>query len=293
MASVRHGNVGVLSSQLHYVETGVGPTVVFLHGNPTSSYLWREVLQPVADAGHRCVALDLIGMGASGKPDIEYRYRDHVRYVEAFLDTLHSDAVTLVGHDWGAVLALDLLGRRPDEVVAVAFLEGHLHPIEQWTDLDEGGRELFGRLRTPAVGERLVLEENFFVETVLPSGVRRSLTDAEMDAYRAPYPDAASRRPLLRWPREIPIENEPPDVCAVVRANQRVLAESPAPKLLLHGEPGAVTGAAEVAWCRTHARHLDVVGVGAGTHFLPEDQPGSIAAALVEWLGRAAETAEL
>ncbi|MFG1922705.1 hypothetical protein [Cryptosporangium sp. NPDC048952] len=129
-----------------------------------------------------------------------------------------------------------------------------------------------------------MLEENVFIEKVLPSGVLRQLTDAEMDAYRAPYPDPASRKPLLAWPREIPIEGEPADVTAVVRANQRTLAESSAPKLLLHGEPGAVIGAVEVAWCREHGRHLDVVNVGAGTHFLPEDQPDAIAAALIDWL---------
>ncbi|WP_218617956.1 haloalkane dehalogenase [Cryptosporangium aurantiacum] len=276
----------VLDSWLHYSEHGAGPPVLFLHGNPTSSYLWRDVIGPVADAGYRCLALDLIGMGQSGKPDLGYRLVDHLRYVNAFLDALDLDDVTLVGHDWGAVIALDLLRTRPDQIVAVAFCEGHLHPIERWADLDAGGRELFGRLRTPGVGEQLVLEENFFVETVLPSGVLRRLTDDELDAYRAPYPDAASRRPLLQWPREIPIEGEPADVTAVVRTNQRTIAESSAPKLLLHGEPGAVVGAAEVAWCRAHGQNLDVVNVGRGSHFLPEDLPGPIAEALCGWLNR-------
>ncbi|GAA0253257.1 haloalkane dehalogenase [Cryptosporangium japonicum] len=262
---------------LHSVSVGTGPTVLFLHGNPTSSYLWRHVLEPVAAAGFRCVALDLIGMGRSPRPDLAYSFADHARHVEAFADDL--GAATLVGHDWGAVLALDLLGRRPDLVDAVAFLEGHLHPVAR---LDE----LFAAIREPGRGERLVLEENVFLETVLPAGVVRTLTPDERDAYRAPYPDPASRRPLLAWAREIPVAGEAGDVTAVVRANQRVLAGSPVPKLLLFGEPGAVIGASELAWCRANARRLSAVGVGTGTHFLPEDQPAAIAAALIEWLPR-------
>ncbi|WP_051570907.1 haloalkane dehalogenase [Cryptosporangium arvum] len=266
-----------MTHDLHAVSRGTGPAVLFLHGNPTSSYLWRNVLEPVAAAGFRCVAVDLVGMGRSPRPDLEYRFADHARYVEAFAGEL--GPATLVGHDWGAVLAIDLLGRRPDLVNAVAFLEGHLHPVAR---LDP----LFEEARSPGRGEQLVLEENVFVETVLPGGVLRTLTDAERDAYRAPYPDPASRRPLLAWAREIPVEGVPGDVTAVVRANQRVLAESPAPKLLLHGEPGAVIGAAEVAWCRAHGRRLSVVSVGPGTHFLPEDHPDAIATALIDWLPR-------
>jgi haloalkane dehalogenase len=276
--------VDVLGSWMHHTDVGDGPPVLFLHGNPTSSYLWRHVVGPVARAGWRCIALDLIGMGASGKPDIDYRLADHAAFLDAFLDAVDLPPVAVVGHDWGAVLAIDLLGRRPDRVRGVAFLEGHLHPVHHWSDLDPGAQELFGGLRTPEVGERMALRDNVFVEQVLPSGVLRRLTDAEMAAYRAPFPDPGSRRPTLRWAREIPIEGRPADVTALVERNQRVLAAATAPTLLLHGTPGAVVTASEVEWCRTHCPRLRVVDVGPGTHFLPEDRPEQIAAALVDWL---------
>jgi haloalkane dehalogenase len=276
--------VDVLGSWMHYTEVGDGPPVLFLHGNPTSSYLWRQIVGPVARAGWRCIALDLIGMGASGKPDIDYRLADHAAFLDAFLDAVDLPPVAVVGHDWGAVLAIDLLGRRPDRVRGVAFLEGHLHPVRHWSDLDPGAQELFGALRTSGVGERMALHDNVFVEQVLPSGVLRRLTDAEMAAYRAPFPDPASRRPTLRWAREIPIEGRPADVTALVERNQRVLATATAPTLLLHGTPGAVVTRTEVEWCRTHCPQLRIVDVGPGTHFLPEDRPEQIAAALVDWL---------
>lgn len=278
--------VDVLGSWLHYRDVGDGPPVLFLHGNPTSSYLWRHVLGPVARAGWRCIALDLIGMGASGKPAIDYRLADHQVFLDAFLDALGLAPAAVVGHDWGAVLALDLLGRRPDRVRGVAVMEGHLHPVERWSDLDPGARELFGALRTPHVGEQMALHDNVFVEQVLPSGVLRRLTGAEMTAYRAPFPDPDSRRPVLRWAREIPIEGRPADVTALVERNQRVLATTTAPALLLHGIPGAVVTSTEVAWCRTHCPRLEVVDIGPGTHFLPEDRPDRISAALTSWLPR-------
>ncbi len=270
---------------MRVLELGSGDPVVFLHGNPTSSFLWREVLPAVAAAGHRCLAVDLIGMGGSGKPDIAYRFADHAEYLDALLDVLGTDVPpVLVGHDWGAVLALHLAGRRPSRVRAVAFCEGHIHPVDTWEDLG-GGAEMFQRLRAPGTGEALVLEENFFVEQVLPGGMERALTPSEMDGYRAPFPDPASRRPVLAWVREIPIEGSPADMVEQVAANQHVIADPAVETLLMHGDPGAVIGADEVAWCREHGRSLTVVDVGPGQHFLPEDRPGHIAAALVGWLG--------
>ena len=276
--------VAVLDSSMHYRELGVGKPVVFLHGNPTSSYLWRQVMPHVAARG-RCIAPDLIGMGASGKPDIGYRLRDHAAYLDAFLDALGLGHVTLVLHDWGVVLGLHLLARQPGRVRAVAFMEGHLHPIERWSDLGPDSEAMFRALRSPETGPELVLEQNFFVETVLPGGTLRPLTDEEMAAYRTPFPDPASRRPILRWVREIPIENDPPDVAEVVRDNARALIASAVPKLLLYAQPGAVIGAAEVAWCRAHLSRLTTVDLGPGLHFLPEDHPHEIGRAIARWLG--------
>lgn len=222
-------------------------------------------------------------MGASGKPECPYRLRDHIRYVDAFLASLGPD-VALVGHDWGAVIALDQARRFPHRTHAVAFLEGHIHPIRTWADLGDGA-ELFRRLREPDIGETMVLTDNVFIESVLPSGMLRTLTAEDWDAYRAPFADPSSRWPMLRWVQEIPIEGEPADVADLITANQGVITDPAVSKLLLHGDPGAVIGAAEVDWCRRHGRSIDIVGVGAGSHFLPEDRPREIAEALIRWLG--------
>ena len=274
--------VDVLGSRMSWVEVGDGPPVLFLHGNPTSSFLWRNILGPVADRGWRCLALDLIGMGRSGKPDLGYRLADHVRYLDAFLDTLELPPAVLVGHDWGAVLAIDLLGRRPDRATGLAVMEGHLHPVDGWADL--GGGDLFETLRRPGTGERMVLEDNLFVEQVLPAGMAHRLSDGEFAAYREPFLAPAHRRPVLQWAREIPVAGEPADVVALVESNQRVLATARVPVLLMHATPGAVVTATEVEWCRRTCPGVEIVHVGEGTHFLPEDRPAEIAASLVAWL---------
>jgi len=275
--------ITVLGSHLAFVIGGRGDTVLFLHGNPTSSFLWRRVL-PGLTGSARCVALDLIGMGRSGKPEIGYGFADHAAYLEAFADRLELRDVTVVGHDWGAVLALDLLRRRPDVVGRIAVCEGHLHPFGRFEDMGPGGGDLFARLRTPGVGEQLVLQENYFVERILPDGMSRLLSPAELDVYRAPFPTVRDRLPVLRWIQQIPVAGDPADVDAVVRRNQDVLLRDPAPRLLLHGEPGSVVGPAEVDWCRREGTGLEIVSVGAGTHFLPEEQPEALSHALAAWL---------
>jgi len=256
---------------------------LFLHGNPTSSFLWRRVL-PGLTGSAWCVAVDLIGMGRSGKPDIGYGFAEHAAYLEAFADQLALRDVTVVGHDWGAVLGLDLLRRRPDVVGRIAVCEGHLHPFGRFEEMGAGAAELFSRLRTPGTGEQLVLAENFFVEQVLPAGMNRTLTAAEHDAYREPFPTPRDRLPVLRWIQQIPVDGDPADVEEVIRRNQEVLLHGPAPRLLLHGEPGSVVGPAEVDWCRRESAGLEIVSVGAGTHFLPEDQPEAFSHALAVWL---------
>jgi haloalkane dehalogenase len=273
----------VLDSHLAFVSGGGGPTLLFLHGNPTSSFLWRGVLARLVGAA-RCVALDLVGMGRSGKPDIGYRFADHAVFLEAFVDRFPLRGITIVGHDWGAVLGLNLLRTRPDVVARIVVCEGHLRPIAGWDDMDAGPAELFSRLRTPEVGERMVLEENALIEDVLPAGMNHTLNEAEWAVYRAPYPTARDRLPILRWIQQIPIGGNPADVAELVHANQSVLLRGAMPRLLLHGRPGAVVSAREVAWCRANGDGLDVVDVGPGTHFLPEDQPAAIAEAIRSWL---------
>ena len=274
--------VEVKDSFMHYLEAGQGDPIVFLHGNPTSSYLWRNVISHVEDKG-RCFAPDLIGMGASGKPDIDYRLVDHIAYMDAFIEALGLRDITFVMHDWGVAIGLHYLTRYPENVRAVAFMEGHLH-TNTWDDFDEGSQEMFKKLRTKGVGERMILEENFFLETVLPGGILRELSEAEIDAYRAPFTEPQDRKPILQEIREIPIEGEPADVVQIVDGYNAHLMRSNVPKLLLYAQPGAIIGAEEVAWCK-RLPNLTAVDVGEGLHFLPEDRPLEIGAALRRWLG--------
>lgn len=281
--------VEVQGSRMHYLEVGAGDPIVFVHGNPTSSYLWRNVLPHAAGLG-RCIAVDLIGMGRSGKPNTDYRLADHTAYLDGFIEALGLRRIAFVMHDWGVSLGLHYFARHPERVRAVAWMEGRLHPVASWNDFDEGGRETFKKLRTEGIGERMVIEENFFVETILPAGALRDLTQEEMDAYRAPYHDPSARWPILRWVEEIPIEGQPADVRQIVDGYREALIASSIPKLLLHGAPGALVGPDEVAWCREALSQLTAVDVGPGTHFLPEDRPHEIGRALAEWL-RAVENA--
>lgn len=275
--------VAIDGFRVYYLAGGIGDPIVFLHGNPTSSYLWRNVLPYLTGSG-RCIAVDYLGMGRSDKPPKALRLVEHLASLEALLAALDLTDLTLVAHDWGVVLGLALCRRLPERIKGIALLEGHIHPIARWDDFDAGGRTLFRQLRTAGVGEALVLDDNIFIETILPAGTVRTLTAAELDAYRAPFEDKQDRWPMLQWAREIPIAGEPADVQAIVTANQTFLATSGLPKLLLYGEPGAVIGAAEVAWCAEHGRNLTLVNVGAGLHFLPEDQPERIGGAIADWL---------
>lgn len=294
-AGMRMCVVAVRDSHLAYVAGGPadvrsgGPALIFLHGNPTSSFLWRNVLAAMT-GNHRCVAVDLIGMGRSGKPDIAYSYQEHVERLDDFLDAISPTSAVIVGHDWGGVLALQLARRRPDIVVGVAVCETHLRPWPAFDDMDAGTRLMFGPLRTPGDRERLILDENVFIESVLPSGMAHTLTEEEWNAYRAPYLRPADRLPILAWVQQIPIGGQPAAVHAAVLENQRMLLAGAIPRLLLYGEPGAVVDASTVEWCADAANQLLTVRpVGAGMHFLPEDRAGEIALELESWL-RAAFT---
>ena len=274
----------VLDSFIAHREIGEGRPLVFLHGNPTSSHVWRHVL-PRIDRGRR-LAPDLVGMGRSGKPEIEYRTRDHARYLDAWMDALDLSDVVLVGYDWGGVLALDWAARHPDRVRGVVVFETFLRGM-RWSDFPSEGATLFRALRTPEVGERLVLEENAFLARSLEHGVTRGLAEVDREVYYAPYPDPASRRPLLQWPREIPIDGEPADVEAILDANAAWMASARTPKLLLTFDGGRLSNATEVvAWAARTFPTLDVVPLGASGHHAPEDAPEAIADAIVEWLDR-------
>jgi haloalkane dehalogenase len=283
--------IPVLDSFMTFREAGAGSPVVFLHGNPLSSRVWRDVLPHVAERA-RCLAPDLIGMGASGKPDIPYRFADHARYLEAWFEALSLGEVVLVGYDWGGSLALDWAARHPERVRGLVVFETFLRPME-WDEWSPRGAELFRGLRAPGVGEKMVLEENEFLARSLSNGIQRRIGDDERAAYYAPYPDPGSRRPLLQWPREIPIGGDPPDVNALVVRYDSWLASTPAvPKLLLTFDPPgelqpSPTGSPRmIEWARANVAALEVVALGPAGHHAPEDVPRDISTAIAAWLGR-------
>lgn len=275
--------VAVLDTEIAYVDTGEGDPVVFLHGNPTSSYLWRNVI-PKVEGGVRCLAPDLVGMGDSGKAaDGSYRFVDHVRYIDAWFDALGlTSNMTLVCHDWGSALAFHWAHRHSERVKGIAYMEAIVGPLT-WDNWPDSATRIFQGMRSDA-GEGMVLEKNMFVERVLPASVIRELTGEEMEVYRKPYLEPGeSRRPTLTWPREIPIEGEPTDVHEIATAYSRWLASSDVPKLFINAEPGAILTGDQREFCRTWPNQQEVTV--KGSHFIQEDSPAEVGDAISEWLG--------
>jgi haloalkane dehalogenase len=281
MTPAEKKRVKVRDRSMAYADWGSGPPLVFLHGNPTSSFLWRNVMAPLSPRA-RCIAPDLIGMGDSEKlvpsgPG-SYFFFEHRAFLDAFMDALHLEReIVLVVHDWGSALGFDWASRHPGRVRAIVYMEAIVGPL-QWTDYDPSRRALFQSLRGPE-GERLVLEENAFVERALPPGVLRKLTTEELDEYRRPYRTVGeSRRPTLSWPRQLPIDGEPPAVCAAVERYARWLSTWDRPKLFINAEPGRLlTGRLREA-CRRWPNQTEATV--RGLHFLQEDSPLEIARAI-------------
>jgi haloalkane dehalogenase len=277
----------VLDSTMFHRESGTGVPIVFLHGNPTSSHLWRNVLPGVTSG--RLLAPDLIGMGESGKPEIAYSFADQARYLDAWFDALGLRDVVLVGHDWGGALAFDRAARHPDRVRGIAFTETIVKPMT-WEEFPNGGRELFRAIKTEGVGEAMILDENAFIEQALPAASASPLAPADLAVYREPYPTRESRRPLLRWARSMPLGGEPADVVARVEAYDRWLAASPdVPKLLLTFTPGAGVMMTPdiIAWCAANIAGLEIEHSDAvAGHHTPEDRPEVIAGAISAWVER-------
>jgi haloalkane dehalogenase len=272
--------IPVLDTEMSYVDTGAGDPIVFLHGNPTSSYLWRNII-PYAIAHGRCLAPDLVGMGQSGpSPARAYRFLDHATYLDAWFETLGLTAnVTLVLHDWGSALGFYRAMRFPAQIRAVAYMEAIVMP-RTWQDFGPAAG-IFRALRSEN-GDRWIREENAFVERILPSSILRKLSDEEMKAYRAPFQEPEARLPTLAWPREIPIEGEPADVAAIVESYGRAMAGSPIPKLLVIGSPGAIIRGRTLVFCRTWPNQIETEV--SGIHFLQEDSPAQIGKALDSFL---------
>ncbi|GAA1676347.1 haloalkane dehalogenase [Glycomyces endophyticus] len=282
--------VPVLGTRLAYTEAGAGDTtVVLLHGNPTSSHIWRHVIPRLADRV-RVVAPDLVGMGESGRPDIEYTFAEHAAHLEAFLDAVGADRPVLVGYDWGGALALDWAARHPDRIRGVVVMETFLRPMT-WEEYPAGAVGFFRALRTPGEGERMALEENWFIETALRA-TNGGISDEDLAVYRKPYPDPASRRPLLAWPRQIPLAEvggpfEPAETAARFDAYGDWLATAETPKLLLTASPYGLGSPAIVAWAAERSRNLEVRSIGEDVgHHAPEDAPEAIADAVAGLLDR-------
>jgi haloalkane dehalogenase len=266
------------------VDTGAGDPVVFLHGNPTSSYLWRNVI-PHVEGTARCLAPDLIGMGESGKASRgSYRFRDHARYLDAWFEALGlSQNLTLVVHDWGSALGFDWAERHRASVRGLVYMEAIVQPVT-WAQWPERARPVFQALRSPA-GEEMVLQKNVFVERILPASVLRGLTEEEMAVYRRPYREPGeSRRPTLTWPREIPIDGEPADVVATVARYAGWLAGSNIPKLFINADPGVILTGAQREFCRTWPNQDEITV--EGSHFIQEDSPAVIGRAIAAFLSR-------
>ena len=272
--------------EMEYVDTG-SPTavsdgaMVFLHGNPTSSYLWRNIIPHVSPLA-RCLAPDLMGMGESdATPDGSYRFADHSRYLDAWFDAVLPDGpVTLVVHDWGSALGFHWARRHPERVRGLVYMEAIVRPVT-WDEWPEAARQVFQGFRSEA-GESMVLERNIFVERVLPGSTINGISDEAMEVYRRRYAEPGeSRRPTLSWPREIPIEGEPPDVVALVAEYAEWLSQTPTPKLFVNAEPGAILTGPQREFCRTFPNQREVTV--PGVHFVQEDSPHEIGAAIAEW----------
>lgn len=274
----------VLGATMAYVEVGTGDPIVLLHGNPTSSYLWRDVFPHLEGLG-RCIAPDLVGMGDSDPlPDpgpMRYSFVEHRRRLDAFLEQLGvTDRVVLVLHDWGSGLGFDWANRHRGAVSGIAYTEAIVRPMT-WEEFPADGREIFQAFRSE-VGEELVLDKNLFVEGVLPAATLRDL-GSDLDVYRAPYRQAGERRrPMLDWPRQLPIEGEPADVVGIVEAYGQWLASSPVPKLFVNAEPGSILVGAQREFCRTWPNQREVTV--PGIHFVPEDSGDEIGRHVAQWL---------
>jgi haloalkane dehalogenase len=279
----------VFGKGMAYVDIGRGLPVVFIHGNPASSYMWRNVMPHVA-ALARCIAPDLIGMGDSdklpGTDPARYGFLEHRRYLDELLHSLGADRdVILVGQDWGGALAMDWAKRHPDRIRGIVYMETFFRP-RSWEEMDAAQRPTFERLRSPE-GEHLVLIENVFVERVMPSRILRQLSDQEMAVYRRPYLNAGEdRRPTLTFPRELAVGGEPPPMVEIIRDYGNWMATNDVPKLFVNGDPGSIVTGGSRDFCRSWKNQHEVTV--RGRHFLQEDSPDEIGVAIADWLQRIA-----
>lgn len=274
----------VLGHRMHYVDEGSGPVLLFLHGNPTSSYLWRNIIKELRSE-YRCIAPDLIGFGRSDKPPLDYRFLTHYSFIEAFVEQLGLERLTLVVHDWGGPLGFLLAQQQPKRVGGIAFMETFPFTLK-WSEFPPLGKPVFRGFRHPRLGGMMVMWQNLFINLVLPMGVKRHLPRSVMASYRAPFRDIQDRYPILVWPNELPLDDQRGETREVIEDMEKRLPQMPQRLLLLYFRPGALIRKRQVQWLREQIPHLETRYCGEGLHYVQEDEPEAITGALREWLKR-------
>ena len=274
--------VTVDGSKMHYIDVGQGDPILFLHGNPTSSYLWRNIIPHLSGQG-RCIAVDLIGMGKSDHPDIPYRYDDHYRYLDGFIDAVGIGSnLTLVIHDWGSGLGFRWAHEHEQDVKAIAFMEAMIRGLSL-DDMPGSLRMAMRMMRAPGTGWAMISVGNIFLKKLLPDLTHAEISPDALAYYRSAFPTIASRKAVLQWPREVPLDGAPADNTAVVEAYRQWLTRTDVPKLLFHGNAGIAIKEAEAEWCRENLSNLTVVDLGDAIHFVQETHPQTIGIELSKW----------
>ena len=276
--------LNVKGSDMHYIDQGEGDPILFLHGNPTSNYLWRNVIPHLEGQG-RLIAPDLIGMGKSDKPNIDYTYDDHYAYLEAFIEKLGLKNITLVIHDWGSGLGFRYAHMHADHIKGIAFMEAIVKPMK-WSEMPADMRTPFKMMRMPYVGWFMISVMNMFVNKMIPDTIKRKLSEEEMAYYRAPYPTVKSRKPVRVWPQQIPIDGKPTRNHELIEGYSQWLQHSNIPKLSLYSQPGAIINSKYVQWIIKSIPNTKMVDIGEGIHFVQEDNPHGIGKAISEWYAK-------
>jgi len=276
--------VDVLGSKMHFIDEGQGDPIVFLHGNPTSSYLWRNIIPYLKPQG-RVIAVDLIGMGKSGKPDIDYQFEDHARYLEEFFEIMKLKNITLVIHDWGSVLGMHYASFHEDNVKGIAFMEAFVPPNVPFPSYEAMGRiaPVFKKMRDPETGPEMIINQNAFIERILPGSVMRDLTEEEHDYYRAPFTESKSRKPIYLFPNEVPIAGEPARTQQIIENYSNWMLETDMPFLHIYASPGSFNPPSVAQWLAENIKNIETSFIGGGLHYIQEDQPEAIGRAIADW----------
>ncbi|MDF1796005.1 MAG: haloalkane dehalogenase [Coxiellaceae bacterium] len=284
--TVKQGSqfVEILGSKIHYIDEGEGEPLLFIHGMPTSSYLWRHIIDQLKD-NYRCIALDLVGMGSSDKPDIDYRIFDHIKYFDAFVEALELKDITLVMHGWGSLIGFDYAKRHESNVKAMAFYESHVRAAIDWDMLSLPVQQLASMLQSKASYSAIV-EHDYLVEKLIPSGAINQLSGDVIEKYREPFPDADSRKPLWQYVQDLPLGDGDTDVVELIDAYSAWLQTTTIPKLLMYAIPGFITTIDTVLWSRDNICELELVELGEAMHFAQETMPGVFSQALSSWLSK-------